>query len=86
MLEAQGFSQVVCRELALEPGVCDMKEWEDLMSRIDSRKRKVRIALVGKYIKLHGAYLSVAESLYHAGFENGARWRSFGSIRKSSRQ
>ena len=78
LLEAQGFSGVVCRELELETGPCDMKEWEDLVRRIDGQQRKVTVALVGKYIRLHDAYLSVAESLHHAGFENGSeveiRW------------
>jgi CTP synthase len=78
MLESQDFSGVVCRELELEADPCDMREWEGLVSRIDGRQRKVVIALVGKYIRLHDAYLSVAESLHHAGFENGAeveiRW------------
>ena len=78
MLESQNFSGVVCRELELKAGPCDMKEWEGLVERIDGRQRKVVIALVGKYIRLHDAYLSVAESLHHAGFENGTeveiRW------------
>jgi len=78
LLEAQGFSEVVCRELGLDPGSCDLEEWTALVHRIDSRPHKVVIALVGKYIRLRDAYLSVAESLHHAGFENGAhveiRW------------
>src|SRR5699024_2637797 len=45
----------------------------DLISRIATRSRTCTIALVGKYVKLHDAYLSVAESLYHAGFENESK-------------
>jgi CTP synthase len=47
-----------------------MKEWHDMLKRIDSREKTVRIALCGKYVKLHDAYLSVAEALRHAGYEN----------------
>ena len=48
-----------------------MSEWQEMLERIASRKEHVRIALVGKYVKLHDAYLSVAEALQHAGYENG---------------
>lgn len=72
MLEKQGFSDVVCRELALDTPAADMAEWEAMLQRIRNRKRKVRIGLVGKYVQLHDAYLSVAEALHHAGYAHGA--------------
>ncbi len=72
MLEENHFSDVVCRELALETGKPDMREWLSMMDRIASRTKKVRIALVGKYVQLHDAYLSVAEALRHGGYENSA--------------
>ncbi len=48
-----------------------MSEWQEMLERIAARKNHVKIALVGKYVKLHDAYLSVAEALQHAGYENG---------------
>lgn len=68
MLEAEGFSAVVCRELGLETRKPDLSEWECLVDRIKHQSKKVRIALVGKYVQLHDAYLSVAEALRHAGY------------------
>ena len=72
MLEKSHLSDIVCRELGLELPPPDMSDWEAMLERIASRSRQVRIALVGKYVKLHDAYLSVAEALRHAGYENGA--------------
>ena len=72
MLEENHFSDVVCRELALNTDKPDMSEWLSMMDRIASRSKRVRIALVGKYVQLHDAYLSVAEALRHGGYENGA--------------
>ena len=68
MLEQSGFSGIVCRELNLETPPPDLSEWEELVRRIRGRNREVSIALVGKYVQLHDAYLSVAEALAHAGF------------------
>ncbi len=73
MLERQGFSDVVCRELGLsqlpQP---DMAEWEAMLESVRNRKKKVTIGLVGKYVQLHDAYLSVAEALRHAGYSHEA--------------
>ena len=49
-----------------------MTEWMQMLSRVRACDKKVKIALVGKYVQLHDAYLSVAESLRHAGYENKA--------------
>ena len=68
MLERGGFSGVVCRELGIDAPVPDLAEWNDLVTRIERRDRNVTIGLVGKYVQLHDAYLSVAEALAHAGF------------------
>ena len=73
MLEENGFSKVVCRELGLEPKEPDLTEWVDLVKRIKNRSREVTIGLVGKYVQLHDAYLSVAEALLHAGFALDAK-------------
>lgn len=71
MLEKSRFSEIVCRELSLAPRQLDMTEWNGMLDRIHARKGNVTIALVGKYVKLHDAYLSVAEALRHGGYENG---------------
>ena len=69
MLEKSRFSEVVCRELGLETKAPDLHEWEEMVERINSaRSRVVEIGLVGKYVALHDAYLSVAEALHHAGY------------------
>ncbi len=73
MLAANGLDEVVCRELNLQTAAPDLNEWEALVARIKSPKRKAVIAIVGKYVKLHDAYLSVSEALYHAGIEEGIR-------------
>jgi len=64
---------VVCRELGLETKEPDLSEWEKMVSLIESAKKEVRIGIVGKYVQLHDAYLSVAEALSHAGFHLGAK-------------
>ena len=68
MLEKSGFSGVVCRQLGINAPEPDLKEWRDLVEKIKGRHKDVKIALVGKYVQLHDAYLSVAEALQHAGF------------------
>lgn len=68
MLEQSRFSEVVCRELGLDTPAPDLTEWSELVSRIKAREKEVHIALVGKYVGLHDAYLSVAEAMRHAGY------------------
>ena len=68
MLEQSRFSDVVCRELGIDAPAPDLAEWENMVRRIKSREKEVRIGLVGKYVQLHDAYLSVAEALRHAGY------------------
>ena len=69
MLEKSGFSGVVCRELGIDAPEPDLAEWREMVARIDDpRTRRVEIGLVGKYVALHDAYLSVAEALRHAGY------------------
>ncbi len=72
MLEESRFSEIVCKRLKLDPGVIDLTEWDKMLGRISARDKKVKIALCGKYVQLHDAYLSVAEALAHAGYENSA--------------
>ena len=68
MLEKQNFSGIVCRELGLETPEPVLDEWQALVQRIYHLRRSVTIGLVGKYVQLHDAYLSVAEALRHAGY------------------
>ena len=69
MLEQSNFSSVVCRELNIKAEDADLSEWEQMVERIRNRTKEVHIGLVGKYVKLHDAYLSVAEAMHHAGYE-----------------
>ncbi|MDR1135258.1 MAG: CTP synthase [Clostridiales Family XIII bacterium] len=73
MLEEQQFSEIVCRRLQIHAPDPDLTEWRAMLKRIGRREKSVRIGLVGKYIKLHDAYFSVAQALSHAGYETGAR-------------
>ena len=68
MLEEANFSEVVCRELEIDAPAPDLTEWKALVGNIASRNKDVTIGLVGKYVQLHDAYLSVAEALNHSGF------------------
>ena len=68
MLERSGFSGVVCRELGIDAPEPDLSEWTQMVARIKDRHTQVEIGLVGKYVALHDAYLSVAEALRHAGY------------------
>ena len=73
MLESHRFSEIVCRELHIDAPPPDLTEWNAMLESIRSRSRKVTIGLVGKYVQLHDAYLSVAEALRHAGYRCGTR-------------
>ena len=68
MLEKSNFSYVVCRELGIEAKDADLAEWTDMVAHIKKRPYAVEIGLVGKYVSLHDAYLSVVEALRHAGY------------------
>jgi CTP synthase len=70
-LEAEGFARVVCERLGRETPPPDLNDWRRLVDRIDACEGRVRIALVGKYVQLHDAYLSVAEALKHASIHHG---------------
>ena len=73
MLEKSNFSSIVCRELGIDAPEIDMTEWNEMLERIHNRSKTVTIGLVGKYVQLHDAYLSVAEALRHAGYVHGTR-------------
>ena len=72
-LREQGLDELVCRKLGIDAPAPDLSDWEELTSRITERRESIEIALVGKYVKLHDAYLSVHEALKHAGIAIGCR-------------
>jgi CTP synthase len=78
VLKREGLDRLVCEKLKLPAGVTDLGEWEDLVTRIGKLEGDVEIALVGKYVKLQDAYLSVLEALKHGGIHHGChvhvRW------------
>ncbi|MDO4483700.1 MAG: CTP synthase, partial [Clostridia bacterium] len=73
MLEQSDFSSVVCRELNLDTPTPDLTEWTEMVDKIKNAHRQVTIGLVGKYVQLHDAYLSVAEALRHASYAQDAQ-------------
>ncbi|QVK17874.1 CTP synthase [Mycoplasmatota bacterium] len=67
-LHKQGLDQYVCKHLQLNVPHIDLSEWRNLVKTVKGLKQEVTIALVGKYVQLHDAYLSVSEALKHAGY------------------
>jgi CTP synthase len=74
-LQAEGLDELVCEKLGLPPAEAELGEWHDLTERIGQLEGEVQIALVGKYVQLQDAYLSVHEALKHAGIHHGANVR-----------
>jgi CTP synthase len=74
-LMAEGLDEFVCERLGLDTPPAELGEWKELTDRIAEQSEEVEVALVGKYVKLHDAYLSVHEALKHAGVASGARVR-----------
>ncbi len=75
MLEREGLADVVVRRLGLICHMPDLTEWATMVHQAKNPTGEVEIALVGKYVALHDAYLSVAEALTHGGIENGVKVR-----------
>ena len=74
MLETEGLTKEVCKHLKLEKQEPNNAEWEKIVEKIRNVEDKtVKVAIVGKYVKLEDSYLSVAESLRHSGFENNVK-------------
>lgn len=73
MLERSNFSAVVCRELGIAAPAPDLEEWSRMVEESRVVAGTVHVGLVGKYVGLHDAYLSVAEALRHAGFRHQVR-------------
>jgi CTP synthase len=75
ILQAEGLDALVCEKLGLQTSPADLGDWKELTERLAETVDEVEIALVGKYVKLHDAYLSVHEALKHAGVHAGCRVR-----------
>jgi CTP synthase len=74
-LKAEGLDRLVCDKLGLPLGEAQLGEWLDITERLQQATEEVEIALVGKYVKLRDAYLSVHEALKHGGAHHGCRVR-----------
>lgn len=72
LLEKEGLAKIVCDHFNLKCNEPDLSEWRDMVERSKNSSNHVKIALVGKYVELRDAYLSVAEALKHAGIDNSA--------------
>lgn len=72
MLEEEGLAKLVCDKFNLICNEPDLTEWKQMIQRLKNPTRYVKIALVGKYVELKDAYLSVSEALKHAGIDNSA--------------
>ena len=73
VLKEEGLDRLVCEKLGIDTPEADLAEWDALTRRIDEQREDVEIALVGKYVKLQDAYLSVHEALKHGGLNNGCK-------------
>ncbi len=73
LLEEAGLGIEACNHLKLDSFVPNNKEWEKMVKNIRKIKDEINVCLVGKYIKLEDAYISVIESLKHAGFKNNVK-------------
>ena len=73
VLHEQGLDAYVCRTLGIDDAShpIDISEWEALVTRVESLGRTVRVGIVGKYVNMPDAYMSVVEALRHAGFHHG---------------
>ena len=73
MLEEQNLSAIVCRELGIDERTIDLSHWNELVENIHHVKGSINVAIVGKYVRLHDAYLSVIESLKHGGYAHNVK-------------
>jgi CTP synthase len=74
VLHEEGFDDYVCDLLGVADGTeCDLSEWTRLVERIESASRSIRVGIIGKYVSLPDAYLSVVEALKHGGFHHGSK-------------
>lgn len=78
MMQEEGLDAIVLEKLGMAYGPADMREWAEMVEKINHPRRDVEVAVVGKYVELPDAYISVTEALHHAGIANDAdvriRW------------
>jgi len=73
ILKNEGLDQIVAKKLGVDGMKTDLSEWEEIVRKIKNPTKELNIALVGKYVELHDAYLSVAEALCHGGIANDVK-------------
>ena len=83
ILKNEGLDQIVAKKLGVDGMKTDLSEWEEIVRKIKNPTKELNIALVGKYVELHDAYLSVAEALCHGGIANDVKVNINGFTRKS---
>ncbi len=87
LMEQEHLAEIVCRKLGVPCPEPDLTDWLDVINKERNLKESVEIALVGKYVELHDAYLSIVESLHHAGIHSGAnvkiRWVNAEDVEKN---
>ena len=86
MIEETGLGEFILKRLRLKADSPDLAEWRDIVGKCRSAKEKLRIAIVGKYVELHDAYMSVKEAIVHAGIQHNQdveiRWIHSGLLEK----
>ena len=79
MLEEEGLAVQICKKLHLDKIEPNNEKWEEMIDKINHISTKeVNIGIVGKYVKLEDSYLSIAESLKHAEYENNVKINHYG--------
>ena len=78
MMQKEGLDKIVLEKLEMDYRPAHMEEWERMVHRIKNPANKVKIAVVGKYVELPDAYISVTEALHHAGIYNSTDVKSNG--------
>ena len=73
LLHNEGLDKLVCEKLKIENTMIDIQQWIDMVYKIKNLKKEVKIGLVGKYVELHDAYISIVEALNHGGYENDSK-------------
>ncbi len=73
MLEDSGLGEYIATHLGIDGAGAELREWREMVDRLKSPKGTIRIALVGKYVDLHDSYMSIAESLTHAGLAHDVK-------------
>jgi CTP synthase len=71
-LEAEGLAEIVIRKLRLQTQPAELESWSAIVERIENPSTRVRVALVGKYVELKDAYISISEAIAHAGIHHDA--------------